>query len=135
MNLFRVLLITMFTAVALYTGVTIANHGPNLLPVFFGDIGKFAWPGQFDLDFICMLATAALWVAWRNQFSPGGLGLAAVAVFGGTPFLSAYLLVISLRAQGGMSEVLLGNSPGGRPRLSHTTAKVLPWQPMTVDHL
>ncbi len=110
MNLFRTLLIVMLAAVALYTGVTIVGHGWNLLPVFFGDIGKMAWPGQFDLDFMCMLAMAALWVAWRHQFSPGGLGLAAVAFFGGTPFLCAYLLVVSVRARGGMSEVLLGKS-------------------------
>ncbi len=110
MNSFRTLLIAMFTAVALYTGVTIADHGPNLLPVFFGDIGKFAWPGQFDLDFMGMLALSAIWVAWRHQFSGAGLGLAVLAFFGGTGFLSAYLLVISLRAGGRMSEILLGQS-------------------------
>ena len=110
MNVFRMLLIVMFTAVAFYTGVTIAGHGWDLLTVFFGDIGKMAWPGQFDLDFMCMLAMAALWVAWRHQFSPGGLGLAVVAFFGGTPFLTVYLFVVSLRAKGKMSEILLGKS-------------------------
>ncbi len=115
MNLLRLLLIAMFTAVALYTGVTIAGHGPNLLPVFFGDIGTFAWPGQFDLDFMCMLALSAIWVAWRHEFSAAGLGLAVLAFFGGTGFLGAYLLVVSLRARGGMSEILLGPSrPPGR---------------------
>ncbi len=110
MNPFRMLLIAMFTAVALYTGVTIAAHGPDLLPVFFGDIGKFAWPGQFDLDFMGMLALSAIWVAWRHQFSVAGLGLGALAFFGGTGFLSAYLLFVSLRANGRMSEILLGPS-------------------------
>lgn len=110
MNRFRILLGVMLTAVALYTGITIAGHGWNLLPVFFGDIGKFAWPGQFDLDFMCMLALSALWVAWRHRFSAGGLGLAVVAFFGGTPFLCVYLLVVSLRAKGGISEILLGES-------------------------
>jgi hypothetical protein len=110
MNLFRLLLIAMFAAVALYTGVTIANHGANLLPVFFGDIGKLAWPGQFDLDFMCLLALSATWVAWRHQFSAAGLGLAVLAFFGGTGFLSAYLLVVSLRAKGLMSEILLGQA-------------------------
>jgi hypothetical protein len=110
MNLFRILLIVMFTAVALYTGVTIAGHGLNLLPVFFGDIGKFAWPGQFDLDFMCMLALSALWVAWRHQFSAVGIGLGVVAFFFGTPFLAAYLITVSLPAKAGISEVLLGKS-------------------------
>ncbi len=110
MTLFRGLLVVMFAAVAVYTGVTITGHGWNLLPVFFEDIGKMAWPGQFDLDFMGMLALAALWVAWRHQFSAGGLGLAVVAFLGGTPFLSVYLLAVSLQAEGGMSEILLGKS-------------------------
>jgi hypothetical protein len=110
MTLFRGLLIVMFAAVALYTGATIAGHGWNLLAVFFGDIGAMAWPGQFDLDFMCMLALSALWVAWRHQFSALGLALGAVAFFGGTPFLTVYLLAVSLRAESGMSEILLGKS-------------------------
>ncbi len=110
MNQFRVLLIGMFTAVALYTSVTVATHGPDLLPVFFGAIGKFAWPGQFNLDFMGMLALCAIWVAWRHRFSAVGLGLAALAFFGGTGFLCVYLFIISLRAKGGMSEVMLGRT-------------------------
>ena len=107
---FRVLLIAMIMAVTLYTGVTVAGHGWNLLPVFFGDIAKMAWPGQFDLDFMCMLALSAAWVAWRHRFSAAGLGLAVLAFFGGTLFLGVYLLVVSLRAKGGMREILLGQA-------------------------
>jgi hypothetical protein len=110
LNLFGLLLTAMFITVALYTGVTIGKHGPNLLPVFFGDIGKFTWPGQFDLDFMCMLALSAIWVAWRHLFSAADLGLAILAFFGGTGFLSAYLLVVSLRAKGRTGEVLLGQA-------------------------
>jgi len=105
-----IFLVAMFATVALYTGVTIAGHGWNLLPVFFDDIGKLNWPGQFNLDFLCMLALSAFWVAWRHQFSAAGLALAAVAFFGGTPFLSAYLLVVSLQAKGEMSDILLGKA-------------------------
>jgi hypothetical protein len=100
----------MFTVVALYSGVTLAGHGVNLPPVFFGDIGRFVWPGQFDLDFMCMLALSAAWVAWRHRFSAAGLGLAVLAFFGGTLFLGVYLLVVSLRAKGGMREILLGQA-------------------------
>jgi hypothetical protein len=107
---FRILLVAMFTAMALYTAVTIAGHGWDLLSVFFGDIGKVAWPGQFDLDFMFMLALSALWVAWRHGFSVPGIGLAVLAFFGGTPFLSVYLLVASLRARGDMRAILLGES-------------------------
>jgi len=27
------------------------------------------WPGQFNLDFMCMLLLAGLWVSWRHRFS------------------------------------------------------------------
>jgi hypothetical protein len=57
-----------------------------------------------------MLALSAIWVAWRHQFSAAGLGLAVLAFFGGTGFLSAYLLVVSLRAKGRMDDILLGQS-------------------------
>ncbi len=110
MTLVRAPLMAMFAAVALYTGATIAEHGPNLLAVFLGDMGKFAWPGQFDLDFMCLLALSAIWVAWRHRFSAAGLGLAVLAFFGGTGFLSAYLLVVGPRAKGRMNEILLGPS-------------------------
>jgi hypothetical protein len=104
------MLAILFFAVALYTGVTIIGHGPGLLPVVFGDIARMSWPGQFDLDFMCLLALSALWVAWRHRFSAVGFGLAVVAFFGGTAFLSLYLVVVSLRAGGDMSEILLGES-------------------------
>ena len=37
-----------------YTSVTIAGHGWNLLPVFFGQMVAMGWPGQFNLDFTIM---------------------------------------------------------------------------------
>ena len=47
---FRVLLAAIFETIAVYTAVVIADHGMNLLPVFFGDMAKMEWPGQFNLD-------------------------------------------------------------------------------------
>ncbi len=107
---FRLLLIGMFAVLATYTGVTIAGQGWDLMSVFFGDMGRMAWPGQFNLDFMFMLTLSALWVAWRHRFSPAGLALAVVAFFGGASFLSVYLLVLSLRAGGGVTEILLGKA-------------------------
>jgi hypothetical protein len=108
MSYLRVLLIAIFVTIAAYTSVVIANHGLNLLPVFFGDMAKLAWPGQFNLDFMCMLALSALWVAWRHRFSAGGLALALLAFIGGTPFLCIYLLIESTRSGGDMRALLLG---------------------------
>ena len=114
MILFRLLLALIFTAIALYTGVVIAHHGLGLLPVFFGDMGSLAWPGQFNLDFMCMLALSGLWVAWRHRFSGAGVALGVVAFFGGALFLSVYLLVESFRTQGNVAALLLGQQREGR---------------------
>jgi hypothetical protein len=107
---FRGLLVAMFGVITVYSGITISGSGWNLLPVFFGDIRAWGWPGQFNLDFMQMLALSAIWVAWRHRFSPAGVGLAALAFFGGSMFLSAYLLVASLGVRGGVSEILVGPS-------------------------
>lgn len=109
MTLFRVFLITAFLSILLYTGVTIFNHGMNLLPVFFGDMKAMAWPGQFNFDFIMFLALSALWTAWRNKFSAAGLGLAIVAFFGGMFFLSAYLFYLTFESDGSLIHVMIGD--------------------------
>ena len=44
----------------------------------------------------------------RNQFSAPGLGLALVALFGGIPFLTTYLLYLSYQTKGDIRVMLLG---------------------------
>jgi hypothetical protein len=110
---FRILLAAMFVALAGYTAVVVANHGMGLLPVFFGDMAKFGWPGQFNLDFMFMLAFSALWVAWRHRFSGLGLALSVLAFFGGAIFLSVYLLIETSRARGDVRALLLGERQAG----------------------
>lgn len=66
MTLFRLFLGLCLVAITLYTAVTVSQHGFDLLPVFFGDMAKMGWPGQFNLDFMCLLALSAIWVAWRH---------------------------------------------------------------------
>lgn len=90
---FRILLALIFVTIAGYTAVTIANHGMGLFGIFFGDMAEMAWPGQFNLDFMCMLLLSGLWVSWRHEFTPAGIALGVLAVFGGALFLSAYLLI------------------------------------------
>lgn len=108
MTSLRVFLALCFVVILGYTSITIAHHGVNLLPVFFGDMAKMAWPGQFNLDFMTFLLLAGIWVSWRHHFSPGGLALGVVAVFGGMLFLSAYLLVQSFKTRGDVTALLLG---------------------------
>jgi hypothetical protein len=105
---FRILLVVLWAIIAVYTGIVIANHGWGLLAIFFADMAAMGWPGQFNLDFSSLLTLSALWVAWRHQFSSGGLALALLAFFGGGLFLTTYLFVVSTIARGDMKEVLLG---------------------------
>jgi hypothetical protein len=107
-NAFRVLLIILCLTIASYTGIVIANHGLNLLPIFFGDMATLTWPGQFNLDFMCMLTLSGLWVSWRHHFSLSGLALGLLAFFLGASFLTIYLLILSYQAKGNMKELLLG---------------------------
>jgi hypothetical protein len=110
MTALRALLIVMWVIIVGYTAVVIANHGMGLLNVFFGDMAAMGWPGQFNLDFMSLLTLSALWVAWRHQFSSAGLVLGVLAFFGGSLFLTTYLLIVSGQAKGDMKAVLLGKA-------------------------
>lgn len=108
MLLFRALLVVIFTVIVSYTVVVVANHGLTLFPVFFGDIAKMGWPGQFNLDFMGFLLLSGIWMAWRHHFSPIGLMFGLFGFFGGAPMLTAYVFFASLNARGDMKEVFLG---------------------------
>jgi hypothetical protein len=107
---FRALLAVLLLIIIGYTAVVVGNHGMGLLDVFFGDMASMGWPGQFNLDFMFLLMLSALWVAWRHQFTSVGLALGVAALFGGSLFLSAYLLVVTGQAKGDMKQVLLGKA-------------------------
>jgi hypothetical protein len=109
MIIFRLLLVAILVSLSGYTAVVVGNHGLNLIPVFFGDIAKMAWPGQFNFDFMCFLVLSATWVMWRNKFSPLGLALGVLAFFGGALFLSIYLLVLSFQNSTSIQKMLLGD--------------------------
>lgn len=110
MLLFRALTVFIFAALTIYTAIVASDHGLNLLPIFFGDMAKLEWPGQFNLDFMFMLTFSAVWVSWRHRFSGAGLALGLLAFFGGALFLSAYLFVESLRVKGDSRRLVLGSN-------------------------
>lgn len=110
MPVFRLLLLAMLTGIIVYTLIVGANHGYDLVPVFFQAIAEMGWPGQFNVDFSCFLILSGVWIAWRHNFSAAGLLLAPVAIFGGMLFLSAYLLIASLQVKGDVVALLLGKS-------------------------
>lgn len=110
MTAFRALLVFLWVCIGFYTAIVLAEHGLGLLPIFFGDISKLGWPGQFNLDFTSLLTLSALWVAWRHGFTGTGLALAGLAFFFGGFFLTAYLLVQSVRTRGDVASLLLGKA-------------------------
>lgn len=110
MTAFRALLSVLLAIIIGYTAIVVVNHGLGLLNVFFGDMASMGWPGQFNLDFMFLLMLSALWVAWRHQFTRAGLALGVAAFFGGSLFLSAYLLIVTGQAKGDMTQVLLGKA-------------------------
>lgn len=118
MTALRVLILALWVTLVVYTVLVVANHGLGLLPIFFGDMASLTWPGQFNLDFLCMLILSATWVAWRHRFSGVGLALAPVALFGGAGFLLPYLLVLSLQTEGDITRMLLGDNDE-RGRTTH----------------
>lgn len=110
MTAFRIFLATLFISIVLYTVPVVLNHGFAFQSVFFGDIQQMGWAGQFNVDFLGFLMLSAFWTAWRNRFSPSGLLLGVLALLFGAPFLSAYLLYLSVVCDRNVQIMLLGEN-------------------------
>ena len=110
MTLFRFLLVGIIAIVVGYTAFVVADHGWNFLPVYFADIAKMGWPGQFNMDFSALLVLGSVWLMWRHHFSAPGLLCGLVIFVGGAPFLCTYLLIASFQANGDVKELLLGKT-------------------------
>ena len=108
--MFRVILVAFFVCLAIYTIQVITNHGLGLFWMFFGDMAKLGWAGQFSADFMAMLGLSAALVVWRNQFSLPGIILGVIAFFGSAPFLCVYLLFLSYPHKGDVSAMPVGNN-------------------------
>jgi len=98
MTAFRAYLVVVLACLAGYAVIVGSHHGWNILPLFFAEIARMAWPGQFDFDFMTFLSLAGIWVAWRHQFSAVGIGLGIVTFFWGMMFFAAYLLWASIQS-------------------------------------
>ena len=107
MTVFRLLLVLLLTVFGAYTVAVVANHGIGFLQVFFGDLTAMGWPGQINLDFLIYVLLAALWIAWRHDFTPGGIALGLLALFGAV-ILLPYLLWATANAGGDVRVLLLG---------------------------
>lgn len=108
MTSLRVLLVILGITVFIYTGLAVANEGVNLFANTLPALADFGWPGQFHLDFATYLLLSGLWIAWRHRFSATGIVLGIMASLLGIMFLSVYLLLAISKADGNISEVLMG---------------------------
>lgn len=108
MGLFKLLLAALLLAISGYTVLVIGHHGLVLFPIFFGDIARVGWPGQFNLDFMGMLTLSGVWTAWREGFGLRGIVMGLLAFNLGTPFLCVYLLVLMKRHGGDIRAALAG---------------------------
>lgn len=98
MKAIQLYLVTLLIGLGTYTLLVGQQHGWHLLPIFFSDIQSMSWNGQFNFDFMTFLSLSGLWVAWRHHFTPLGIVLGVIAVFGGMMFLATYLLLASRSA-------------------------------------
>jgi hypothetical protein len=110
MGAFRVYLVIVIVCLGTYTVIVGLNHGWNLIPIFFRDIAAMTWPGQFNSDFMGFLTLSGLWLAWRHRFSPGGIALGLLGIFGGMMVLAPYLLIASMEANGDVKVLMLGRA-------------------------
>ena len=115
MMLFRIYLVVILACLTGYTLVVGINQGWNLVPIFFSNIAAMTWSGQFNLDFMTFLGLSGIWVAWRHQFSGGGIALGVAAFFGGMMFLAPYLLWASAKSDGDAKVLLLGPGRAASP--------------------
>ena len=57
---FRVILGLILVILTAYTAKVLSTDGFTLFQVFFGDMAKLQWAGQFNLDFMFMLVLSCL---------------------------------------------------------------------------
>lgn len=107
------LFVAMIAVVGAYTAAVISREGLDYVTVARRDLLAMGWAGQFDADFLMMLALSGLWVAWRHGFSLVGLALGLVAFLGGVGFLAPYLLVLSVLHRGNVAAMLAGPARAG----------------------
>lgn len=105
---FRLLLIAITAAIAVFTVAAVANDGWNLVPHFFGPIFAFTWQGQFNVDFTTYLILSGVWTAWRGEFTGSSIALGVLAPPLGILFFAPYLIYLTRRSKGDPKKLLLG---------------------------
>ncbi|MEM9446775.1 MAG: hypothetical protein AAGA18_15645 [Verrucomicrobiota bacterium] len=111
MPVLRTILIVFFLIIASYTAIVLLDYGFTLFPIFITDILSLNWSGQFNLDFSLYLLLSGIWIAWRHQFSLGGIVMGLIAAILGMVVFAPYMLITTLKENGDLKKVLLGSQP------------------------
>ncbi len=109
MSALRTILIFFFIIIASYTTIVMFGYGLTLFPIFINDILSLTWSGQFNVDFSLYLLLSGIWIAWRHQFSVGGIVMGLIATVLGMVVFAPYVLITTFNAGGNLKKVLLGS--------------------------
>jgi hypothetical protein len=82
--------------------------GINWPAVYFGDILNLDWRSHINVDFLLHLCLLAIWVAWREGFTPNGFLFGFLCIFLGATFGFPYLLIATYEAKGDPESLLMG---------------------------
>ncbi|MBD2626839.1 hypothetical protein [Trichormus variabilis] len=108
MTLLRAFLVVSTLLIFTVSIYAIVTTGINFPAVYFGDLLKLDWRAQFNTDLLIFLSLTAIWVTWREGFTPKGFLLGVVTLVGGAMFVCPYLLFATYKANGDPKELLLG---------------------------
>ncbi len=108
MYAFRLFLVAGWAAIAAVTVWAVANLGlPAAAQTFLADL-RHPWRAQFYLDFELHLLLFAGWILWRERAAPLSFVGAAATMLLGALFTLLYLLFLTVRARGDVTQVLVG---------------------------
>ena len=104
----RNLIIVLFGALTIYTLFSVSIEGPNFIPGFVSDLISLSWKGQVNLDLITFTTLSGLWVAWRHNFSGGGILMGVAVLVGAMMVFAPYLLYVISKSKGDFTVLLMG---------------------------
>ncbi|MBD2570393.1 hypothetical protein [Anabaena lutea] len=108
MTLLRAFLVVSTLLIFTVSIYAIVTRGINFPAVYFGDLLKLDWRAQFNTDLLIFLCLTAIWVTWREGFTPKGFLFGFLCPSVGAMFVCPYLLLATYKANGDPKELLLG---------------------------
>lgn len=93
-----------------YTIVAIRQDGLDFMTPYLIGVISLDWQGHINTDFTFYLLMSALWIAWREGFSPMAFALAGMIGLMGMVLFAPYLLRAIAQSGGNPQRLLLGKN-------------------------